>query len=96
MQKGTTGMEFNTSFPAFLAGLAGRLSGPGTLRFVLQPLVAILLGVRDGRRDAQTGQPPYFWALLSDREHRRAMARQGATTIAKPFVIAIVVDAVLS
>ncbi len=89
-------MEINTSFAAFLAGLAGRLSGPGTLRFVLQPLMAVLLGVRDGRRDAHTGQPPYFWALLSDREHRRAMARQGALTIAKPFVIAIVVDAVLS
>ena len=89
-------MEFNTSFAAFLAGLVGRLSEPGTLRFVFQPVVALLLGARDGRRDAQTGQPPYFWAVLFYKGHRRVAAKQGAITIAKPFVTAIAVDAVLS
>jgi hypothetical protein len=89
-------MAFNTSLADFLADLAARLGGPGTLRFVLQPLFALLLGVRDGRRDAQAGRPPYFWGLLVDREHRRAALREGALAIAKPFVISIAVDAVLS
>src|SRR3712207_2090828 len=89
-------MEFNPSFADFVAGLMARLSGPGTLRFVLQPLFATLLGLRDGRRDAQAGRPPYFWAILFYKGHRRETAQQGAVTIAKPFVIAIVVDAVLS
>src|SRR5258707_10899729 len=89
-------MEFNTSFAAFLAGLTDRLSGPGTLRLVLQPLVAILLGIRDGRLDARAGRPPYLWSIFFHKGERRATARQGALAIAKPFVVAIVVDAVLS
>jgi hypothetical protein len=94
-------MERNTSFAAFLAGLASRIGGPGTLRFVLQPLVAILLGVRDGRHDARrhdarARRPPYLWAVLFYRGQRRAAVKQGALAIAKPFVIAIAVDAVLS
>jgi hypothetical protein len=89
-------MEFDTSIATFLADLAGRLNGPGTLRFVIQPLVALLLGMRDGRGDALAGRPPYGWALVFYSGHRRESARQGALSIAKPFVIALVVDAVLS
>ncbi len=89
-------MELNTSFAVFLAGLMGRIGGPGTLRFVLQPLVAMLLGVRDGRHDAQVARPPYLSAILFHRGDRRAAAKQGAMAIAKPFVIAIAIDAVLS
>src|SRR5919199_2927060 len=89
-------MGINTTFGAFLAGLAERIGGPGMLRFLIQPLVAILLGVRDGRHDAQAGRPPYLWAVLSYRGHRRATVKQGAVAIAKPFVIALVTDAVLS
>lgn len=89
-------MELNTSFAAFLAGLTERLSGPGTLRLVLQPLVAILLGMRDGRRDARAGRPPYLWAIFFHKGERRESAKHGALAIAKPFVVAIVVDAVLS
>ena len=89
-------MELSTSFAAFLADLAARIGGPGTFRFVLQPLVAVLLGVRDGRHDARAGRPPYLWALLFYRGHRRVAVKQGAMAIVKPFVIAIATDAVLS
>ena len=37
-------------------------SGPGTFRFFMQPLVAILLGIRDGRLDSHAGAPPIFRA----------------------------------
>jgi len=89
-------MELNTSFAAFLAGLEARIGGSGTLRLVLQPLFAILLGMRDGRHDAQAGRPPYLWAVLFYRGHRRAAVKQGAVAIAKPFVTALATDAVLS
>ena len=89
-------MGINTTFGAFLAGLAERIGGPGMLRFLIQPLVAILLGVRDGRHDAQAGRPPYLWAVLSYRGHRRETVHQGAVAIAKPFVLALATDAVLS
>ena len=89
-------MQFNTSFAAFLAGLSERLSGPGTLRLVLQPLVAILLGIRDGRHGCagrSTTLP--VGARLPPRPAPRHR-KHGVLAIAKPFVVAIVVDAVLS
>jgi hypothetical protein len=40
----------------FLADLPGRLAGPGRMRFLLQPAMAIALGLRDGRADAKAGR----------------------------------------
>lgn len=37
--------------------LAGRVGGPFTFRFALQPITAIVLGVRAGRRDAASPKP---------------------------------------
>ena len=42
----------------FLEELPQRFSGSGRLRFILQPLLAILLGVRGGMADAKAGNPP--------------------------------------
>jgi hypothetical protein len=47
----------------FFDDMLARLSGPGRIRFLLQPTVAILLGSRDGVKDARMGLPPYLWAL---------------------------------
>src|SRR4051794_17375714 len=80
----------------FMPDLLGRLDGPGTLRLVLQPLVAILLGLRDGHADARAGRPPYLLTIFFHKGQRRATAKQGARSIAKPFVVALVVDAILS
>jgi len=44
----------------FLADLPARLTGPGRLRFVFQPIMAILLGLRGGLADARAGRPPYL------------------------------------
>jgi hypothetical protein len=37
----------------FFADILARLSGPGRLRFILQPTVAIVLGIRHGVLDAR-------------------------------------------
>ena len=42
----------------FLEELPQRFSGSGRLRFILQPLLAILRGVRGGMADAKAGNPP--------------------------------------
>src|SRR5262249_1737990 len=44
-----------------------RASAPMKFRFVLQPLMAALVAIRDGRKDARAGRAPYIWALLGDR-----------------------------
>ena len=47
----------------FFNDILTRLSGPGRLRFIVQPTVAIMLGVRSGVGDTRTGAPPFLWAL---------------------------------
>jgi hypothetical protein len=74
--------------------LIGRVHGPMSFRFLLQPLMAIIFAVRDGRKDAREGQVPYFWAMFTDPEHRRDLMRNGWKSVGKVFIIALVLDAV--
>jgi hypothetical protein len=70
-------------------------SGRGSLRFIIQPITATLLGIRAGRQDGRSGAPPYFLLLLTDRENRRAALAEGAKHLSKVFVVAVVFDAIL-
>ncbi len=72
--------------------LGGRVGGPMTFRLVLQPLVATVLAVRAGWKDAQTGRSPYFWTILSSPEDRHDLLREGWKAVAKVFTLAVVID----
>ena len=74
--------------------LVGRMHGPLTFRLLLQPIMATIYAVRDGKKDARMKQPPYFWALFTDPGHRRDMVREGWKSVGKVFILAIVIDAV--
>ncbi len=78
----------------FLADLPARLTGPGRFRFVLQPAMAILLGVRGGLSDARAGRPPYLFGVLFDPLHRREYVRTGLTTIRDIVALGIILDVV--
>ncbi len=78
----------------FLADLPRRLTGPGRFRFVLQPLVATLLGVAAGRADARAGRPPYLWALVFHAEHRDAMLREAYRSLANTVLTGVLADSV--
>jgi hypothetical protein len=79
---------------AFLEDLPKRLTGPGRFRFILQPLVATLLGIRSGMADARAGRPPYILGLATDRERRRELARDGFRTIVNLLLMGILLDSV--
>ncbi len=76
----------------FFAGLISRTEGPLHLRLLLQPLIAAALGAKDGLSDARKGAPPYFWAIFTQQEHRRALIQDGWTSIGKVFILATVFD----
>jgi len=78
----------------FFSDIAPRLSGPGRLRFLVQPLVAILLGIRDGRADARADRTPYLWALISRHGERRELLRSALASIVNVVLAAILCDAV--
>lgn len=74
--------------------LSDRITGPMRFRLVLQPVVAAVLAISSGLKDARSGKPPYFWALLSDPAHRAGMLKDGWKSVGKAFALAIVLDVV--
>ena len=81
-----------TFFGNYLTDFIGRFDGPLHLRLFMQPLVAVLLAVRDGSRDARAGRAAYGWAVLTDAGQRRYLLEDGWKGIAKVFVIAYALD----
>lgn len=81
-----------TSF--FFSDIAPRFTGPGRLRFLFQPLIALLLGARDGRADARAGRVPYLWGLVSRSGERRELLRSAAHSIVNLVLVAVLLDAV--
>jgi hypothetical protein len=78
----------------FFADMLARLSGPGRMRFILQPTVAILLGARDGAKDARAGLPPFLWALAFHGTHRRELWRSSLASVRNLVAVAILLDVV--
>ena len=78
----------------FLDELPQRLTGPGRLRFVFQPLVAIFLGLRAGLGDAKAGRAPYLYGLIMGTENRRELLRSAFAGIRNLVAVGIVLDAV--
>ena len=78
----------------FLEELPRRFSGPGRFRFILQPVLAILLGVRGGMADARAGKPPYVFGLLFAAGHRRELLGSGAAAITTLLAMGIILDVV--
>lgn len=77
---------------AFFDDIPGRLSGPGRFRFVLQPLAAIVLGIRSGMADERAGRPPYLYAVLFNRNLRGELVRSGFANAVKLLLMSILMD----
>lgn len=78
----------------FLLDLPKRLFGPGRFRFLLQPAVAVALGVAAGRADARAGRPPYLLALVLGRGDRSRLVRSAFGDVANLLLAGILVDSV--
>ena len=79
---------------AFLEDIPKRFAGPGRLRFIFQPLMAVILGILSGRADARAGRPPYLYGLLFHRELRSELVRSGLETVVNLVLMGILLDAV--
>jgi hypothetical protein len=76
-----------------LFNLLHRLDGPMHLRFIVQPIVAVLLGLRAGIRDARSGAAPPLAALVRG-ERRRERLREAWRDIGKVFVVSLALDVI--
>jgi hypothetical protein len=78
----------------FFEELPQRFSGPGRLRFIFQPLLALFFGVRSGLHDARIGNPPYISALLFHGHRRKELLHSGLGAIGHLLAAGILLDAV--
>jgi hypothetical protein len=76
----------------FFADIYARLCGPGRIRFVLQPTMALLIGIRDGIRDSRVQNPPFLSALLVADSRRRDLLQSGFRSVRDLVALAIVLD----
>ena len=76
-------------------GLARRLAGPANFRFILQPLIAAIAGIRDGVSDAKLGLRPYGIVVLFDSDSRGELLGAGLRRTAIPLVVGVVIDMVV-
>jgi hypothetical protein len=77
----------------FVDDIFARLHGPGRLRFIFQPTVAIILGARDGLKDARAGEPPFLWGLVLHSDERRGLLRSAVASVRDLVAVAILLDA---
>lgn len=77
-----------------LMNVTDRVGGPMTFRIILQPTMAALLAFRAGLKDAEKGRPPYFWSILTDSGQRADLLHEGWKSVARVFVLAIVMDVI--
>src|SRR5215472_1605505 len=56
-------------------------------RFILQPLMAAIVAIRDGLKDARTGNQPYFWTLVSNPRERIRRLNEGLNATARIILL---------
>ena len=78
----------------FLEDIPKRLAGPGRFRFILQPALATLLGVRDGVADARADRGPYLLTLAFGSGMRGELVKSGLSAIANLLLMGILLDSV--
>jgi hypothetical protein len=86
------GTVMTNFFSSYWADFVGRFDGPLHFRLIVQPLMAALLAVRDGRKDARAGQTAYLWSMVTDATQRRYLLTDGWKGISKVFAIAVALD----
>jgi hypothetical protein len=78
----------------FFEDMLARLSGAGRVRFILQPMAALFIGMRDGKRDSRLGRPPFLSALVFQRERRKELLRGAFASVRDLVAIAIILDVI--
>jgi hypothetical protein len=76
----------------FIGNPAGRADGFTCFRWLFQPLMATVLALQDGRKDARRRRTPYAWAMLTQPGHRWESYREGWDSIGKVLILSLILD----
>lgn len=86
--------DINDLLFRFWPEIISRASGPFHFRFILQPITASILAVRDGIHDAREGRTPYIWSLVHEPDQRSRRLREGFAAVGRVIVLGIVMDGI--
>jgi hypothetical protein len=78
----------------FFHDLIERPNGPMRFRFILQPTMAAIAALRDGRADAVAGRAPFVWTMLGRPEERGARLREALNATARIVLLGVVMDVI--
>ena len=87
-------MAIDDMWMRFTENLSARISGPMSLRLVLQPTMATIFAIRAGLKDARAGRPAFLWSMLTNAESRASLVMDGWKDVGKVFFIAMALDVV--
>jgi hypothetical protein len=74
--------------------LFDRTDGPMRFRFILQPVMAAIAAIRDGREDARAGRSPYLATMLHNAQERAGLLREGLNATARIILLGLVMDVI--
>ena len=87
--------EIQEILTRFWDQLIAQPHGPLAFRLILQPIMATILAIIDGLKDARAaGRPLYTWTLLTDPAHRASYLREGLKRVCRVIIFAFVMDAI--
>jgi hypothetical protein len=86
--------EIQEILTRFWDQLIAQPSGPLAFRLILNPVMAGILAVLDGLKDARVGRSPYLRTILSDPSQRAAYIREGLKRVSRVIVLALAMDAI--
>jgi hypothetical protein len=78
----------------FWSDMLGRVDGPMTFRFFLQPVMAFLAALPDGIGDAKRGRSAFFWSAWSHPGVRTGRLREGIGSTARVLLLGLCMDVI--
>jgi hypothetical protein len=80
------------TFERFWHDLVERPDAPMRFRFILQPLMAAISAIHDGRNDARSGRTPYLMVVLRNPQERIGRLREGLNATARIILLGLAMD----
>jgi hypothetical protein len=86
--------EIQDFLTRFWDQLIAQWNGPLSFRLILNPVMATILAVLDGLKDARAGRSPYLRTILFDPSQRGAYLREGLKRVSRVIILSFVMDAI--
>ena len=77
---------------SLLDKIEARITGPFHFRLIIQPVVAIIVGILHGRADVKSGERPFAFKLLSDKKNLKPNLIKAVKTIKIPLLLGVGLD----